>query len=328
MNMKGFDPQFRDLPDFIDKITREIWEDRGIGLALDKYYGPGVIVRASNAIVVGNQGIKAATLATLHEFPDRQLVNEDVIWSGDADRGFLSSHRLISVMRKQGDGAYGPATGQLVRARVIADCVCRNNAISEEWLVRDHAAFAACLGTTPAALAASLIAQDLATTGAVTVFTPANDVPGPYVATIDDSPEAAAYATAYRGIWGAKTPALIRDHYRTGAAVAVAGGEVLSGHGDLDRFVISYLSSFPDLELTIDHLIVNRDPGQPVRLALRFSISGTHTGWGRFGQPTGARVYILGMTHAHMVDGRISHEWLLTDEVAIWKQILAHVAAT
>ncbi len=324
--MRGFDPKFRDLPDFIDKCTREIWEDRGIGEKLDIYYGPGVIVRASNAVVVGNQGIKAATLATLHEFPDRQLVNEDVIWSGNEDAGFLSSHRLISVMRKQNDGAYGPGTGQLVRARVIADCVCKDNAISEEWLVRDHASFAYCLGTTPAALAASLVAQDLARDGKVTAFTLVDDVPGPYVAQIDDTAEAETYATAYRRIWGAKTPAAIRDHYKIGAAVSVAGGETLSGWGDLDRFVISYLASFPDLQVTIDHLIVNRDPGQPVRVAMRMSMSGTHTGWGRFGQPTGAQVYILCMTHAYMVDGRISHEWLLTDEVAIWKQILGHAA--
>ena len=324
--MRGFDPKFRDLPDFIDRCTREIWEDRGIGEKLDIYYGPGVIVRASNAVVVGNQGIKAATLATLHEFPDRQLVNEDVIWSGDAERGFLSSHRLISVMRKQHDGAYGPGTGQLVRARVIADCVCKDNAISEEWLVRDHASFAYCLGATPQVLAASLVAHDLAAHGKVTVYTRAEDVAGPYVAHIDDSAEAETYATAYRRIWGAKTPAAIRDHYKVGAAVSVAGGEVLNGWGDLDRFVISYLASFPDLEVSIDHLIVNRDPGQPVRIALRMSMTGTHTGWGRFGAPTGAPVFILCMTHAYMVDGRITHEWLLTDEVAIWKQILAGAA--
>jgi len=326
MAMQGFDPQFRDLPDYIAKITREIWEDRGIGESLVRYYGPDVIVRASNAIVVGNGGVTAATLATLHEFPDRQLTYEDVIWSGDDRKGFLSSHRLISVMHKQGAGAYGPATGQLVRARIIADCVCKNNSISEEWLVRDHAAFAACLGTTPEALAATLVAQDLARDGKVTVFTPTQDVPGPYVAEIDDSDEGAAYATAYRRIWGAKTPAAIREHYRIGAAVHVAGGETLAGWSDIDRFVISYLASFPDLELTIDHLIVNRDPGEPTRLALRFSIQGTHTGWGRFGAPTGAPVYILGMTHAYMVDSRIGHEWLLTDEVAIWKQILGHQA--
>ena len=102
---------------------------------------------------------------------------------------------------------------------------------------------------------------------------------------------------------------------------------MLSGHDDIDRFAISYLASFPDAEITIDHLIVNRDPGQPVRLALRWSIQGTHTGWGRFGEPSGATVYILGMTHAHMVGGRITMEWIVTDEVAIWKQILGHTSA-
>ena len=56
------------------------------------------------------------------------------------------------------------------------------------------------------------------------------------------------------------------------------------------------------------------------------SMSGTHTGWGRFGAPTGARIYILAMTHAYTVEGKISHEWLLTDEVAIWKQIMGHIA--
>ena len=156
------------------------------------------------------------------------------------------------------------------------------------------------------------------------VFTSANDVAGPYVAKIDDSAEAQRYADAWREIWGTKTPAAIRDYYHQGATVHATSGTVLSGHGDFDRFVISYLASFPDAQINVDHLIANRDPGQPVRIALRWSIEATHKGWGRFGRPTGAPVYILGMTHAYMVDGRITMEWICIDEVAIWKQILAH----
>ncbi len=322
--MQGFDPKFANLPDYIEKITREIWEERGIGASLQKYYAPDIIVRAANAIVTDNCGVTAATLATLHEFPDRQLVYEDCIWTGNTDDGFLSSHRLISVMRKQNDGAYGVARGQVVRSRIIADCVVKDGVINEEWLVRDHGAFAACLGTTAEVLARDMVADDIAARGAVTVFTPAHDVVGRYVATIDDSAEARRYADAWRAIWGTKTPAAIRDYYHQGAAVAVAGGEMLNGHGDLDRFVIGYLASFPDAEFTVDHLIVNRDPGQPVRLALRWSIAATHSGWGRFGRPSGANVYIMGMTHAHLVEGRITMEWICTDEVAIWKQIVAH----
>ncbi|MGL5838785.1 MAG: ester cyclase [Sphingorhabdus sp.] len=324
MTMRGFDPQFNDLPDYIEKITREIWEDRGVGGSLDKYYASDIIVRAANGILTDNKGVTGATLATLHEFPDRQLVYEDVIWVGDEDKGFLSSHRLISVMRKQGDGAYGAANGALVRSRIIADCVVKDNKITEEWLVRDHGSFALCLGRTPEDLAKELVEQDMRRFGSVQFFSPAVDVAGPYVAVVDDSAEATRYAQCWAEIWGTKTPAAIREHYHQGAALSVPGGEILNGHGDIDRWVISYLASFPDLEFKVDHLIVNRDPGQPVRLALRWSITATHGGWGRFGEPTGAPIYILGMTHAHMVGQRITMEWITIDEVAIWKQIIGY----
>ena len=56
--------------------------------------------------------------------------------------------------------------------------------------------------------------------------------------------------------------------------VAVPGGEMRSGHLDIDRFCLGYLASFPDAELTIDSAIVNRDLGQPVRVATRWSRTG------------------------------------------------------
>lgn len=327
LSIRGFDPAFRDIPHFIEACTREIWEERGVGTAIQKYYAPNVIVRAANAIVTDSTGVTAATLATLHEFPDRQLVYEDVIWTGNEDDGFFTSHRLISVMRKQNDGVYGVGHGQLVRSRIIADCVVKANRITEEWLVRDHGAFATDLGTSPEELARELVAQDMETRGEVVVFTPAHDVGGPYAGILEDSAEAQRYGDAWREIWGTKTPSAIREFYHQGAQVNAACGTTLNGHGELDRFVISYLASFPDLKFTVDHLIVNRDSGQATRLALRWSIEATHTGWGRFGKPSGAPVYIMGITHAHMVAGNITMEWILIDEVAIWKQIHAHCLA-
>lgn len=322
--MQGFDDGFRDLPDYIEKITREIWEERGIGQALERYYARDIIVRAPPGLTTSNAGVTAATLGTLHEFPDRRLIYEDVIWSGNAFDGFVSSHRLISVMRKQNDGPHGPASGALVRSRVIADCVCKANQITEEWLIRDYASFAYCLGTSPRALARTLAEQDLQRTGTVQFFTPEMDIAGPYVAHIDDSAEAQLYRGGWQTIWGAKTPAAIRDHYALGAAVFVPGGEALNGPEDYDRFVISYLAAFPDAEFSVEHLIVNRDPGQPIRIAMRWSIRATHSGWGRFGEPSGAPIYIMGINHAHVVDGRITMEWVQIDEVTLWKQIFAY----
>ena len=60
---------------------------------------------------------------------------------------------------------------------------------------------------------------------------------------------------------------------------------------------------------------------------MRWSITATHSGWGRFGEPSGAPVYIMGMTHAHIVNDRITIEWIQIDEVTIWKQIFAHTLA-
>ncbi|MEM8708649.1 MAG: nuclear transport factor 2 family protein, partial [Actinomycetota bacterium] len=119
--MKGFDPKFADLPDYIIKITKEIWEDRGIS-TLHDYYAPDIVVRSPASLVVGNQRVIAATMATLAEFPDRQLLGEDVIWSGDEDAGFLSSHRIYSTATHAGDGVYGAASGTKLRYRIIADC--------------------------------------------------------------------------------------------------------------------------------------------------------------------------------------------------------------
>ena len=76
--MKGFDPKYNDFPDFILGVTREVWEGRSIG-TLRSFYAPDIVVRSPASVVVGNEQVIAATMATLAEFPDRELLGEDVI---------------------------------------------------------------------------------------------------------------------------------------------------------------------------------------------------------------------------------------------------------
>ena len=83
------------------------------------------------------------------------------------------------------------------------------------------------------------------------------------------------------------------------------------------------LAAMPDACLTIHGAIANRAPDRTPRVALRWSLEGTHSGWGRFGAPTGASLYVMGLTHALVSDGRIEQEWMLVDDVSIWKQVLA-----
>ena len=316
---------YRDVPGFIYGITREIWEDRGIGGKLEKYYAKDILLRAPTGLTIGNDGVTAQTLQTLHQFPDRQLVGEDVIWTPGPGQSFLSSHRLISVMTHSGAGSLGAPQGRVVRSRILADCWVEGGQVREEWLVRDQAAFALCLGMEPRALARQITDREIRNGAPISFFVPAHDKPGRYRPSISGDAAAAQYLAGMCAIWHSKETSAIRQQYFHGAALHAPGGEVLYGHGDIDRFIIGYLASFPDAELHIDSAAVNRDVELPVRIAARWSLTGSHTGFGHFGEPTGAPVYVMGMSHAHITEGQVRMEWLLTDEVSIWKQIFAHV---
>ena len=316
--------EYASVPDFIYGITREIWEERGIGGKLDKYYAPDILLRAATGFTGSNAGVASQTLQTLHQFPDRQLVGEDVIWTGYDDGTFLSSHRLTSVMTHTGDGILGRATGARVRSRIIADCWVRNQVVVEEWLVRDQAAFAKCLGLEPRALARDMVDREIRSGVPISYFVPAHDKPGSFVSTVQDDETIAHVLKDLTRLWQARETAAIRDIYFHGTAFHAPGGEVLYGHQDIDTFAIGYLASFPDAAYKVESARINRDPEQPTRMALRWSLTGTHSGFGHFGEPTGAPVYVMGMSHLNLTAGRITVEYMVTDEVSIWKQIFAH----
>ena len=148
-----------DFPDYIIGITKEIWEDRGIA-TLNAYYAPDIIVRSPSSVVAGNDGVIAATMATLAEFPDRTLLGEDVIWSGTPEQGLLSSHRLNSTATHANPGVYGAPTGKKLHYRIIADCHAINNQINDEWLIRDQGAIVRQLGLDPRDYARDMIARE------------------------------------------------------------------------------------------------------------------------------------------------------------------------
>jgi hypothetical protein len=88
-------------------------------------------------------------------------------------------------------------------------------------------------------------------------------------------------------------------------------------------------AAFPSATFTVHHVIGREDPTLPPRAALRWSLHGRHDGWGVFGRPTGAEVYVLGLSHAEFgtlgaAPPRLRREWVVFDETAIWKQILLH----
>lgn len=320
--MKGFDSKFKDFPDYIIGITKEIWEDRGIA-TLHQYYAPDIIVRSPAAIVVGNAGVIGATLATLAEFPDRTLLGEDVIWSGTPEQGMLSSHRILTTAIHSGDGVYGKASGAKLVYRIIADCHAINNQINDEWLIRDQGAIVRQLGHSPEDYARDLIEREGGPEHCVTPFTPAQDRAGPYQGRGNDHERGQQYADILGRIMAADM-AVIPQQYDRACQLEYPGGVTGHSHGDADRFWMGLRASLPSAQFTIYHQIGREDAMMPPRAAIRWSLHGKHDGWGVFGKPTGAEVYVMGAAHAEFGPWGLRREYVLLDETAIWKQIILH----
>ncbi|MBM7069673.1 ester cyclase [Actibacterium sp. 188UL27-1] len=314
----GFDPKWKTFPDFILGMTREIWEDRGIA-TLKQYYGPDLVVRSPASVVVGNDGIIAATRETLAEFPDRQLPGEDVIWCDDD--GLMSSHRLLCTATHSGAGRYGPPTGQRLTYRILADCYCAENQVRDEWLVRDQGAIVRQMGFDLTEWTRDLIRREGGPNHCTLPLTPETDLEGPYRGRGNDHEMGQALADILTQIMQADF-AIITERYDRACALHYPGHVTDYGHGVADRFWLSLRSAFPSARFQIAHRIGRNDPLLPPRAAIRWSLNGRHDGWGMFGKPSHAQIHVMGITHVEFGPRGITKEWTLIDETAILKQIL------
>ncbi len=324
--MTGPSNRWKDLPDYILGVTKEIWEGRGIA-TLHHTYAPDIPVRTPLGAARGNGPVIASTMATLAEFPDRQLLGEDVIWSDDPDHGLLSSHRILSTGTHARGGAFGPATGRRWTIRVIADCAVRGDVIYDEWLVRDYGGLVRQLGQDPRAFAASLIEAEGGPGTAKRPFTPAADIAPDYRGRGNANDWGLRYEDTLTRIMAADFAHILATHDRA-AIGAYPGAATAIGRDAIADFWLSLRSAFPSATFTIHHRIGMEGGMMSPRAAIRWSLDGTHDGWGAFGRPTGAPVHVMGMSHAEFGPRGLRREVTLYDEIAIWKQILLHTGET
>ena len=317
--MKGFSEKWTNLPDYILGITKEIWENRGID-TLNHYYAKDIPMRFPEGVSIGNQKTINGTLATLAEFPDRQLTGEDVIWSGNETDGFLSSHRLLTMGTHTGGGYFGPPTGKKFIIRAIADCAAINDQINDEWLIRDTAGIVKQLGMDPKQFALDLIEREGGAEKCIQPFCPENDVSGPYKGKGNNNEWGQKLSDILKRMME-KDFAVIQSEYDRAVQTEHPGSKTVHSWSDTEALWMNLRSSFPSANFSIDHQIGREDPLLSPRAAVRWSLLGKHDGWGMFGQPTGAKVYIMGFTHAEFGPYGLRREYTLFDPVSIWKQI-------
>ncbi len=324
--LPGYEPVYRDFVDYIVRCTHRIWEQKDIGLCRT-HYSSDCVMHTLAGPQVGCEVVVQNTIGALAMSSDRQVIAEDVIWSDDGDKGdgnLYSSHRIISSSTHLGDDAtLGPATRHEAGARTIADCLCRENRIIEEWLVRDNLRAVWQVGGDPWEIAKSQAASDREgdqTRHAWRAAEIARVRAGGDVAIAADHP--------------AKLPAealiaaLRHDLFGEAAEAFSPGAEIRwpsNRHGYGRGYWIGCLTQLRGAlqrpAITIDHIAARPLPRGDIAVALRWSVAGLHAGGGVWGPASGHDLLILAISHYRLRAGAIVEDITVFDELAVLRQI-------
>ena len=319
----GFDTDYADIVDYILRCTHRIWEQKDVGL-IATHYAPDIVVHMMTGPAVGMGDVIAGTSRTLSAFPDRTLTGEAVIWSDEGGGTYLSSHRITSTATNLGTSELGPATGKRITFTTIADCLCQENLIVEEWLVRDYSAMALQLGYHPRAVARDQAKADKAKGGRaewrkVAMARVIDAALAPFaLQTLPDptqDPHGFAHAV-FDQIIAHRRFGRVRDVYSPAAHWAGPGGRRLFGWGEIAGWFTALIGSFGDARIRIQHVAAVDD-----MIAVRWELTGTHDGAALYGAATGEPVYILAVTHWRIAHGMIVDDVTVFDEVALLRQI-------
>ena len=318
--MKGFDKKYNDFPDFILKITKQIWEGKDVD-SIGEFYTNDIPVISPFGITYGNKPVIEATYNTLKEFPDRQLLGEDIIWNGDDENGYHSSHRILSKGTHLGEGSYGAPTGKKIYYRVIADCACRDNQVFDEWIVRDQGAMVRQIGYKPEEFAKIIIEKEGGFGKAKKILNKSDLKPSDYhplPVKINSAGE--KYSKILYKIF---TEEYNFNDYDRAANIYWPGNKLGHGREDVAKFWNSLKNILSEIKFKIEHVGYLDEPNRNPRASIRWSLDGIHSKDSvDFGKKTNSNLSIIGINHAELNSYGVSKEWVLFDEVAIWKQIL------
>ena len=319
--LAGFDEEFVDLADYILRITHRIWEQKNIGACYD-YYSEYCPVHTLGGYADSVDVVVQNTLKTIAAFPDRSLIGEDVIYREEANDVYYSSHRITSIMTNKGPSEFGAPTGKTGRVTTIADCMCRDNKIFYEWLMRDNSFLIAQLGIElddAAAFQAKFPVSSTFTQWLNEEYarTCANEASRWEALPEQDKPWGDFAKSWADQIFNKRMFNKLSDFYKPNASVQWPGGRQATGNAAIGGMFIKYLASCPDANMVVDHICVTHYDDNRVNIALRWGLAGhynaTQSKYAQFNQQPH---YILGATHFEIEDGVIAKEFTVFDEVA------------
>jgi hypothetical protein len=327
-SMRGFEETYRNIIDYIVRITYRIWEDRDVEYIADTYCSESRVYD-DYGLQLGNQKIIADTHHTTGAFSNIRLIADEVIWAGDDEIGFHTSHRTIIRGTNDGPSKYGPATNKPIDVLVIANCVARENEIFLEHVLYNNSAMLQQLGFDLGAQVSRLTAsppagwpRDMETWNSLRQAA-SPECPISAAAPVDAFDVDRFARSTMQALWNLGDYDHLSRFYADNFAFNGPTNRAFAGPRPYRLFLDSLKRAFPDLELQVDEVYWLGNDREGYLTSERWSAEATHAGPGLFGEPTGKPVQIWGITQ-HRIEGhKVVAEWMLFNELDLMMQIAA-----
>jgi predicted ester cyclase len=325
-SMRGFDECYTDIVDYIVRCTHRIWDERDVGL-IYTHYTHNCVAYSSLGTVYNREDVVRETIQRIVELPDRRGMATQVIWRGDDVSGFYTSHLVTGTGRHTEYGMYGKPTGRTFAARTIADCMILENKIYREWLVRDNMALIVQLGLDPHAFAAEMARKQFEKGQTIVEIGENRRMIGQY------PPEAKADTSIAHNDTEVRLLEWLHHIYnmRMFGTIQTIYAPNVQWHGPMMRELFGVaavlqqtmrlVAMIPDGVFIPQHICSNACEEGGQKVAVRWIMDGHHLGYGSLGAPTGHKLFVMGMTHFHIIDGKIVDEWVVYDDLAMLVQI-------
>ena len=332
-SLRGFDPIYTDIVDYIIRCTHRIWDERDIGLIYTHYTHNAVLYTSLGALY-NREDVVRDTIQRLTAFPERRGMATQVIWRGNDVDGFYTSHLVTGSGRHSQYGPFGKPTNRPFVSRTIADCLVHENRIYREWLVSDNMALVRQLGLDADEIARARAAEmharghvlvDIGENRRLLGQNPPETEADLTIAHTDAERECLRWL---HEIYNKRMFGTIKDVYAPNAQWHGPLMKELYGRAAVLHQTLALVGLMPDCAFVPQHICSTPCDEGGEKIAVRWVMEGHHLGYGSLGAPTGHRLFVMGMSHFHIVDGKVRDEWTVYDELAMLTQIkLAEIVA-
>ena len=327
-SMRGFESTYQNIIDYIVRITYKIWEDREVEYIRDTYSDTSHVYD-DYGLQLGAGKIVDDTYHTTGAYTDIQLIADEIVWAGNDEVGYHTSHRTLVRGTNDNDSNYGPATNKTIDVLVIANCVALENEIFLEHVLYNNSSMLLQLGHNLEDMVATLVSsppagwpRDAATWDGL------RNAASPEKPISVSSPRPGFDVDRFARdnldqLWNRRDYDALSANYDANLAFQGPTNRAFSGVKPYREFLSSIVTAFPDLELEVDEVYWMGNDKDGYLTSERWSAMGTHTGAGIYGEPTSRPVQIWGITQHEIVDGRIVKEWMLFNELDLMMQLAA-----